>query len=107
MREELVSTVTVAVVDCLVEFRVADMKLPGIDTNNWPLRKLISGALQHWISILTIFIMKILQVEGKLTSFHNIVVKLVPRCCGSKFWPRKSRQRAEKQSVDCEAGSIE
>jgi hypothetical protein len=78
MREELVSTIAMAVVYCLVEFRVADMKLPGIDTNNWPLRELISRALQQRDSNLTIFVMKVLQVEGELTTFHDIVVKFIP-----------------------------
>jgi hypothetical protein len=42
MREELVSAIAMTVIDGLIEFRVTDMKLPGIDTDNWPLREVIS-----------------------------------------------------------------
>jgi hypothetical protein len=45
MGKELVSAVAMAVVDGLIEFRVADMKLPGIDTNDWSFTELISRAL--------------------------------------------------------------
>lgn len=82
VRKKLVSTIAMAVVDGLIEFRIADMKLPGIDTNDWSFMKLISRALMEENSIPTISIMKILQVEGELASFHDIVIKLIPRCRG-------------------------
>jgi hypothetical protein len=82
VRRKLVSTIAMAVIDGLIEFRVADVKLPGIDTNDWSFMKLISRGLMEENSIPTISIMKVLQVEGELASFHDIIIKLIPRCRG-------------------------
>ena len=55
---------------------------------------------------LTVFPVKVLGRENKLSVLYNVVVELIPISQGSKLRPREFGERAKVQTVDSEKCNV-
>ncbi len=74
--------------------------------DDWTLMDYYDGQYKGHLPSLTVFLMHLLDLKGKLALQNNFIVKFVPLRERCEFWTREFGDWAEVQAMDCKADEI-